>query len=486
MSWKSAEGGGHPALRRRPRSLASRLTVWYASSSFALVFLGTAFSYWTLVANLDREDDELLAGRARALSMLPLQGRPEDEAEIRRELDSRWAGFAGRLYARVAEDDQGAVVETRGMSELLPGGTFPPPQTLGGPRASGVNMRLAGARRFRVMAVKAEWEGRPRVVQVALDRTNEEALLSGQRRRLAAMLVTALVACAVVGHWIARRGLRPVADITSAAQRVNAATLDQRLPTSDVPAELAALADTFNHMLDRLEDSFARLSRFSADIAHELRTPVNNLRGEAEVALARARSPEEYREALGSCLEEYAKLSRMIESLLFLTRADDANGGIARETFDVGPEVRKLGDFYEAAALDRKITLASRAEDGLWADLDRTLFQRAVANVVENALAFTPPGGRVAIEAAASGETLRVEVSDSGCGIAPEDLSRVFDRLYRGDPARARASGGVGLGLSIVKGVVSLHGGSAEIASEPGHGTRVSLVFPTKKATKPG
>jgi two-component system heavy metal sensor histidine kinase CusS len=202
-------------------------------------------------------------------------------------------------------------------------------------------------------------------------------------------------------------------------------------------------------MLDRLEESFKRLARFSADIAHELRTPVNNLRREAEVALGKSRSAEGYREVLGSCLEECARLSRIIDSLL-----------------------------YEAAAAEAGVTLRLICSDGMVANLDRTLFQRAVGNLVANALAHTPAGGIVTVAAGREDGAVTVNVTDTGCGIPEAHLPHVFDRFYRVDDARSTATGGVGLGLAIVKTIAGLHHGSAMIKSEVGKGTRVTLAFP--------
>jgi two-component system heavy metal sensor histidine kinase CusS len=273
-------------------------------------------------------------------------------------------------------------------------------------------------------------------------------------------------------------GIQPIEAVTKAASRIRSTTLHERLTTDGLPTELRVLASTFNEMLERLEESFTRLSQFSADIAHELRTPVNNLRGEVEVALTRPRSVEEYREVFGSCLEEFGRLSQLIESLLFLARAENAQTSMPRESIDVRGELTKVHEFYEAAAAEAGITFSMAAPEQVTACLNRTLFQRAVGNLVANALAHTPSGGTVNLLAAREGDTIRVEVSDSGQGIPPEDLARVFDRFYRVDRSRSSTSGGFGLGLAIVKGIALLHGGTAEISSQVGRGTRVVLVFP--------
>jgi two-component system heavy metal sensor histidine kinase CusS len=214
-----------------------------------------------------------------------------------------------------------------------------------------------------------------------------------------------------------------------------------------------------------------------------LRTPVNALRGEVEVALGRPRSGDEYRNVLGSCLEECGRLGRLIDSLLFLARAENPKTVLATEPVDVGRELVVVREFFEPAAAESGVALATEVEPDLVVPADRTLFQRAIGNLVTNALAHTPVGGTVTLRAARVAGAVRVEVVDTGEGIAHEHLPYLFDRFYRADPAR---SGGarVGLGLAIVKGVAELHGGAATVASAPGRGTTVTLTFPVPQMTK--
>jgi two-component system heavy metal sensor histidine kinase CusS len=251
--------------------------------------------------------------------------------------------------------------------------------------------------------------------------------------------------------------------------------LNERIQSEGYPIELADLALTFNAMLDRLKESFERLTRFSADLAHELRTPVNNIRGEIEVALARSRTTHEYREVLVSNLEEAVRLSELIGSLLFLARTESPGTHIKREVVRMGELLETVRDYYEGPADQAGVALAVNAPAGLQAMLDRSLMQRALGNLVSNALAHTPSGGRIDLSAGQSTAVLEICVSDSGCGIPEESIPRLFDRFYRVDPARSQ-SGGFGLGLSIVRGIMLLHGGQVQIASELGKGTRVTLL----------
>jgi two-component system heavy metal sensor histidine kinase CusS len=455
------------AAGRRSWSLAARLTAWYACSAFVLVLAATGALYWALAASLDRDDDAYLAATVHAL-----RHRPDDPADPRAEAES------DKLSVRILDDTGRTLAQTPGMDEALPPAAFPAPVGADTEPGAGADVRSPAGRPFRVLAARADGG---RVVQVALDRSQEQELLEGYRRDLALVLGVALVACTLTGYWIARRSLRPLARVTAMARRIRPATLGQRLAAAGLPAELQALADTFNDMLGRLEDSFGRLARFSADIAHELRTPVNNLRGEAEVALGKPRAPEEYREVLGSCLEECGRLSALIDSLLFLARAEDPKTQIEREPLDLGRELAAVQEFYGAAATEAGVALAVTAPAVVLAEVNRPLLQRAVGNLVANALAHTPAGGIVTLAAHGDGESVCVEVADDGPGIAAEHLPHLFERFYRVDPSRSPA-GRVGLGLAIVKSIAELHRGSVAVSSQVGRGTRVTLRFPTAGA----
>jgi two-component system heavy metal sensor histidine kinase CusS len=465
-----------PADRGRG-SLAVRLTLWYSLFSFGLILAATAYLYWALSRNLDREDDGVLQDQIRILKMI-LREHPEDSAGLRQEVElESGARQHSQIYIRILDESGRTIAETPGMGHLLPREAFP---AVSG-RETGLGIQQ-GKESFRVMAVSSPLGTRPGAgtLQVALDRKEEAKLLRQFGRRILPLLAVSLVLCTVAGYQIAHRGLRPIVRISEAADRIRSTTLHERLPGGDFPAELGSLARSFNDMLDRLKESFDRLSRFSADIAHELRTPLNTLRGEVEVALGRARTTEEYRETLGSFLEEAGRLTRLIESLLFLARAEDPKMEIRRESLDVAGELRSLAEFYEAAAAERGVTLSASSGEGLRVSADRSLFQRAAGNLIDNALTHTSKDGRIQLRAERENGDVRIEVSDTGCGIAPEHLPRVFDRLYRADRSRTAVTGGAGLGLAIVKSIAELHGGRTEISSELGKGTRVSVILPAE------
>jgi two-component system heavy metal sensor histidine kinase CusS len=255
--------------------------------------------------------------------------------------------------------------------------------------------------------------------------------------------------------------------------------LKERIGSTGWPRELQPLAIAFDQMLKRLDDSFTRLSQFSADLAHELRTPIANMLGEAQVALTRDRSAAEYRETIESTVAECERLSRIVDNLLFVARVDAAREPIARKRFDARAAVEKIAAFYQTVADDHHVTISCTGDGQIYADPD--LFERAVGNLLDNALRFTAEHGFIRVGLVRHNGDFEVAVSDNGSGIAAEHLPRVFDRFYRAESSRG--SDGAGLGLALVKSIVDLHGGSATIQSELNHGTTVVLRFP---AAPPG
>jgi two-component system heavy metal sensor histidine kinase CusS len=345
-------------------------------------------------------------------------------------------------------------------------------------------MKGKGGQPFRVASAAAAVGSPPThtyTIQIAIDISQKEEFLARYLEWFWGILLGTFVIFPLVGYRIARQGIRPVEEMAATAGHISSTNLRERIVAAGYPFELASLAGTFNRMLDRLEESFERISRFSADIAHDLRTPVNNIRGEAEVALARARTIDEYRDVLESCLEEGVRLSDLIGDLLFLARAESPLTHLRRERVDVAELLGGVSEYYEASAADRGISLTTAVNaEPVIAELDRTLVQRAVGNLISNAVAHTPPGGSVVLATNAEAATIRIEVSDTGAGIPAEALPRVFDRFFRVDQSRSQASGGTGLGLAIVQSIMLLHGGKVDITSQLGQGTQVTLQLPSR------
>jgi two-component system heavy metal sensor histidine kinase CusS len=454
------------------------MTLWYALSTFTLVLMASAFLYRALSDGLDHEADVMLSQKLQNLTTR-LKDPMIEMNDLREFANALPVWYRNTSFWTRILDSQGRLLtESPGMSEALPFRLF----TGGIQNGRNLTVRSQQGRPFRISSSQGLWLGHvpPNVtIQMAIDMGSDEAILEKFRAKLFTVLVFSLLGCALAGYWIAHRGIRPVRKMAETAARISPSNLHERLERPGLPSELSDLAATFNGMLDRLEDSFVRLSRFSSDIAHELRTPLQNLRGEAEVVLSKEREPGEYREILGSSLEEYQRLSNLIDRLLFLARAENPQTQIQREELDLKKELGLLHDFYGLSAGESGIALRVETPEGLRADLDRSLFQRAVGNLVENALKHTPSGGTVLLKTSIGDGNVRVEVSDTGKGIPPDQVSRVFDRFYRVDPSRSPSSGGAGLGLSIVKSIMDLHSGTVEIRSEPSQGTTVTLLFPS-------
>ena len=462
---------------RGTHSLAWRLTLWYAASAFAIVAATTAFLYFAQVARFAREGDEFVDEHVKILRTI-LKDRPGDVAGMQQQID--FEAYEG-IYIRVLDPSWKVVVESPRMDTSLPVSSFPRPVARGPANEKNFDLNPSGDRDFRAVVCGVPPEASAPLthwLQIGYDRSEEAALLADFRGRAFPVLIIALVSCVALGHQIARRGLRPVHDISRTILSIRSSTLDERVDVARLPSELYELAATFNGMLDRLQGAFERLTRFSADLAHELRTPINNLRGEVEVAIGRSRTPEEYRETLGSCLEECVRLSQIIDSLLFLARAENPDTKIRREPLHIARELGAVKDYYEAAAAEKEISLELHAPPELTAQLDRTLLQRALGNLMDNALRHTPPRGKIRIVARKADGQVDIGVEDTGSGIRASDLPRVFDRFFRADPSRSTGTGGTGLGLAIVKGIAELHGGVATVESQPAVGTKVFFSVP--------
>jgi two-component system heavy metal sensor histidine kinase CusS len=456
----------------KPRSLSARLIVWYVLSSFALVAAASGTLYAVLASELGREDVRLAHDELDSIRLILKATdwpRVTEVPVIGRE------GIDRELYVRLVAPDGRVMLQTAGMDRI----TGPAPK-LDESRlaASGIGSRRreSDGDTYQLLTAPVAVGRRQGFIEIAMNHGDEDDLLALYRMRLLTVLAISLAITGALGYWLARSSMRPIERIGRVAERIGSSTLHERIATEGLPEELRQVASTFNTMLDRIEESFARVGQFSDDVAHELRTPVNNLRGQIEVALARARSPGDYEQMLGSCLEECDRISRIISSLLFLARVGGSNALALMET-PVSAEIEAVRDFYEASANEAGIAIETDAPPILRWRLDRTLFQQALGNLVSNAIAHARSATIVRITAAADGAALRITVSDDGDGIANGDQHRLFDRFFRVDRARAGADH-AGLGLSMVKAIVERHGGSVTIESKPGNGLAITMAFP--------
>lgn len=301
----------------------------------------------------------------------------------------------------------------------------------------------------------------PLKVLIAIDGSHHAHFIASFRRTLWLFVAIAAALTGLLGWWSVRRGLAPLRAMRDEAAGVTASHLDRRLHADSVPVELAELADTLNDMLQRLQDAFRRLTDFSSDLAHELRTPVNNLLTGTQVALGRARTVDEYRDVLSSNLEEYERLGRMISDMLFLAQADNGLVVLRRESVDLARQAADLLEFFDALAAEKHLDLQCSGHGTVAGDT--LMLRRALANLLANAIRHAPEHGQVAVRIIHDGDDIVAEIENSGTPISEEHHARIFDRFYRTDPARHRDGEGAGLGLAITRAIVRAHGGDISL-----------------------
>jgi heavy metal sensor kinase len=281
------------------------------------------------------------------------------------------------------------------------------------------------------------------------------------------------------GYFLAGRVLSPVGAMAEKAREITAESLAKRLPVDDARDEFGRLATVFNDTLSRLQDAFERLRRFTADASHELRTPLTAMRSVGEVALQNALDGRAYRDVIGSMLEEVDRLTRLVESLLTLTRADSGKVQLAREKLDLGALARDVVDQLRVLADEKQQNLTIRAPNPVHAIADAALVHHALSNVIHNAIKYTPNGGAITVEVnAMSCGQPTIEVRDTGPGIPAAHRDRIFDRFYRVDRSRSREEGGVGLGLAIARWAIAANGGQIELTSDGVDGSSFRIVLP--------
>ena len=456
--------------RTERRSIAWQLILLFTVSTALLLACGLGVFYAIVLRHAFAEDNAVLADKVAALRADLHESGPQVFAE---EVPVRRAGEHTAYWIRMLDSRGRTYAETSGMDRLLPPEIFPPAHksesTLGG-----IKDYRRGAKLYSLAALKEENGEQTYTLQIAQDRSSDERVEREFALLFIIVLAGSVVASGLIAITVTKHGLRPLREMTQSVARVGPTHLKERLAPEEWPRELRPLASAFDEMLKRLDDSFTRLSQFSADLAHELRTPIGNIMGEAQVALTRDRSAEEYREIIESTIAECERLSRIVDNLLFVARVDAEREPIEKKRFDARAAAEKIETFYQTIADDHHVTISCSGNGEIYADPD--LFERAVANLLDNALRFTPENGSVQIALSQHGTNFEVAVSDNGRGIAPGHLPRVFDRFYRAESSRG--SDGAGLGLALVKSIVELHGGSATIESEIGGGTTVKLTFP--------
>lgn len=446
------------------KSITFRLTLLFASVSVAVLLLLGLLIGSLVERHFEELDMELLGGKMELLRHILEKINSDRELEtLPGQLEDAFIGHHGLAVA----------VSMRGQTLFSTGNAkFPEglPAESGGKPLRPILWTSPENHRYRVISAEVATGikgAAPAVVAVSTDLLHHEHFMHSFRTALWTVMGLAALLAGFLGWVAARRGLAPLRDISRRAASITANRLDQRLSAASIPVELAELAETLNEMLARLEESFNRLSEFSSDLAHELRTPVSNLLTQTQVTLSKTRTLDEYQDVLASNAEEFERLSRMIADMLFLAKSDNNLIVPHREKVDLAAEVSSLLEFYEALVEEKGLALTCSGNGSVFGD--RLMLRRAINNLLSNAVRHTPEGGRITVRVDDSdSSTLALSVENTGKTIAPEHLPRLFDRFYRVDTSRQHFGEGAGLGLAITRSIARAHGGEAFARSEDG------------------
>jgi len=437
------------------------------------------FLYWVTINILYKADYQFLSDEVDTVQYI-LHNKAYNVSALKQaviDTPSERNGSIYRYYIRVSDDKGQLIIATPGMESIL------------------AVSKAAATNTTDLLAKKRYWwyenndtnylviqspvqlgiKNNFGKIQIALDISYQHKVVS-DRKKLGIALLAGTILVLFLGFFIAHRGMRSLYVLTETAKMITATSLHQRIDPKSWPTELGTLGIAFNQMLDRIESSFIRLKQFSSDLSHELRIPINNLIGETEITLSRAHSIDEYQQVLTSNLEELQRISQLIESMLFLSRAENPQLDIHKTLLNVHEEIAFVFDYYQTMAEEKNIRISYEGNGQLLGN--SIMFRRMISNVLSNSLNYTPPGGTIHFSIIESDkDTLHIIASDNGIGIPEEHLPKIFDRFYRVDSSRSPQPGGTGLGLAIVKSIVELHSGTISITSQAEKGTALFFSF---------
>lgn len=458
------------------KSFRLQLTAWYLVF-FALLFTGfSIFLYEVLERALFKRLDEILSSEVTTAAGM-----------FRGEMAEYKGDAAGAAREAISEmsirDVLVAVFEGDKLLAANAPSVAPEVMALAADAGAGEKPEVRRTlRRYarhgaRAIARPFVLHDRHYVVLAAESLHSMREELAVVRRVLYLGLPLVLLIAGVGGFLLASKNLAPVSWMAEQARSITDKNLHNRLEIGAANEELTLLADSFNELLSRLDRSFETMRRFVADASHELRTPIAVIRGEADVSLDHDRNPAEYKESLAIIQDEARRLTRLIDDLLNLARADAGHVNLHVEEFYINDILAECCRSMQAKAGAKKIDVECRSPEDVGYRGDQELIRRLVLNLLENAIRYTPEHGRVVVSLEDSSDELRISVADNGIGIPPEAAPHVFERFYRGDQARSRQNGGFGLGLSIVKWIAESHHGSVELTSQPGLGTTFTVLL---------
>jgi heavy metal sensor kinase len=457
----------------KPLPIRLKLTAWYSAVLLVTFILFGFVAFFGMRRGIEISVDEGLRDQLRGISELMRNVFPEGRQRLQDELREHSELRAGEDFSQVSDESGHWLFRSRLM------GRFDIPRE--GTQGLSYYNRQAKGLPLRVLASEVKVGGQRYLVQVAAPMDDFDDALNRFKWVLLFFSPLLLVLASAGGYWMSRRALQPVDEITSAARDINSRNLSKRLRVPQSRDELQRLSDTLNGMLERLDAAFSRITRFTADASHELRTPVALMRTTAEISLRRCRSEAEYREALSQILSESEKTSALVEKLMLLARTDAGFESLERVTVDLTECLADACRKGRTLAEGKEIVFDERlAKAPILVEGDLNALHRLFLILIDNAVKYTPADGRVAVSLTVDREFALVEVQDTGIGIGSDDLPHIFERFYRADRARSREQGGAGLGLSIARWIAEAHGGSIQVQSTPGVGSTFQVRIPIR------
>jgi heavy metal sensor kinase len=462
------------------RSIRFRLTVWYAGLLAGSLALFGASVYVGLGQYLKRTLTDSLTKEARQIGeTLLVNINLSGEAYVVDEIKEHLAPEINGVFVRVTRADRTVLY----VSGIPKDGSFDPGKVVTTPdeiaQAPSRVERASGSADLIICSVPyTSRDGSRFLIETGAPLKQSESVLHGLLLTFALGLPFVVGIAIAGGYVLTRQALAPVGEITRTAEQITSRNLSERLPEARTGDELEMLSTALNRMIARIEESFRHVNRFSADASHELRTPLTVLRGELEAIAQRHDLALDVRETIGSALEETERLSKIVESLLAISRLDAGEALMTRERFDFADLVLSTADQMRLLADDKQIALRCNAAGPVELEGDRHRLKQIVVNLVDNAIKYTSENGNVEISVGAVNGNALLKVTDSGAGIPPESMPYLFDRFYRVDDARSRQMGGAGLGLSIVKSICAAHGGRVRVESNDGKGSRFTVELP--------
>lgn len=464
------------ARRALPRlSMAVRIALATTLFGLVLIVVGLAVGYWSLSRQLDARSAAEMNGRRELVEHLLTEAKSIEGLQSSRHRFTDVLIGHDDLFLSLVDTRNGALIATYSGPAAEAG-------SAAGAVASASSAHSRAGRGDRIEAIQAVQQladGTPVRYYLSIDRHEDVKLLNGFVR--ASMLtVPVLLAVVAMGAWLlARMALAPLMRFRRLAAAIGEKSLDQRVSEADLPAELADLAREFNAMLERIDRGYRRLQEFSADLAHEMRTPIATLMGRTQVSLSQQRTQAELREVLEGDIEELERLSRLIADMLFIAQAEHGPAALKLEPLELAEEAGRVTEYLSMVGEEKGVRVV--VQGGARVHAERLLIQRAITNLVSNAIRYARPGSSVRIVIAQGSDGTQLRVENTGETIAPEHLERIFDRFYRVDASRTRLSGGTGLGLAIVRSIMEAHGGKVTAASDAATATTVfTLFFPAQ------